>query len=221
MFEMTNENFARLLNGLTIAVGNRKNRILFYQFLAAEMRALHYSYGVGDSESYKRALTFLEKCEVFRYQIVGPPNFGLTNLRTVQDWVVIRRLFTVPGVVQVTSWGGPTKQYDVEVDLHKLDAYNVTLPQVIGALGSANINVGGREITVGQQSVNIRGVGLFDSGGAEDLTQGWHVNDIEDVVLTQVNGVPVHVNQVAKVSFLAAALLLLEIRVQRFNETVM
>ena len=63
MFEMTNENFARLLKGLTIAVGNRKNRILFYQFLAAEIRALHYSYGVGDSESYKRALTFLEECE--------------------------------------------------------------------------------------------------------------------------------------------------------------
>jgi hypothetical protein len=63
MFKMTNENFARLLDGLTIAVGNRKNRILFYQFLAAEIRALHYSYGVGDSESYKRALTFLEKCE--------------------------------------------------------------------------------------------------------------------------------------------------------------
>ena len=138
--------------------------------------------------------------EVFRYQIVGPPNFGLTNLRTVQDWVVIRRLFTVPGVVQVSSWGGTTKQYDVEVDLHKLDAYNVTLPQVIGALGSANINVGGREITVGQQSVNIRGVGLFDSGGAEDLTQGWHVNDIEDVVLAQVNGVPVQVKNVAKVT---------------------
>ena len=63
MFEMTNENFARLLDGLTIAVGNRKNRILFYQFLAAEIRALHYSYDVGDTESYKRALTFLEKCE--------------------------------------------------------------------------------------------------------------------------------------------------------------
>jgi cobalt-zinc-cadmium resistance protein CzcA len=138
--------------------------------------------------------------EVFRYQIVGPPNFGLTNLRTVQDWVVIRRLFTVPGVVQVTSWGGTTKQYDVEVDLHKLDAYNITLPQVIGALGNANINVGGREITVGQQSVNIRGVGLFDGGGAEDLTQGWHVNDIENVVLAQFNGVPVQVKNVAKVT---------------------
>ncbi len=52
MFEMTNENVARLLRGLTIAVGNRKNRILIYQFLAAEIRALHYSYGVGDGESY-------------------------------------------------------------------------------------------------------------------------------------------------------------------------
>jgi hypothetical protein len=60
---MTDENFARLLNGLTIAVGNRQNRILFYQFLAAEIRALHHSYGVGDSEAYKSALTFLEKCE--------------------------------------------------------------------------------------------------------------------------------------------------------------
>ena len=76
-----------------------------------------------------------------------------------------RRLFTVPGVVAVNSWGGTTKQYDVDVDLHKLDAYNVTLPQIINALGNSNINVGGREITVGQQSVNIRGIGLMDSGG--------------------------------------------------------
>ena len=63
VLEMTNDNFARLLRGLTIAVGNRRNRILFYQFLAAEIRALHYSYGVGDGESYERALRFLEDCE--------------------------------------------------------------------------------------------------------------------------------------------------------------
>src|SRR5262252_10237515 len=113
--------------------------------------------------------------EVYRYQIVGPPNFGLTNLRTVQDWIVARRLYTVPGVVAVNAWGGTTKQYEVDVDLNKLDAYNVTIPQVIAALGNANINVGGREITVGQQSVNIRGIGLFDSGGNSNLTKGWHV----------------------------------------------
>jgi heavy metal efflux system protein len=138
--------------------------------------------------------------EVFRYQIVGPAHFGLTNLRTVQDWIVTRRLYTVPGVVAVNSWGGTTKQYDVDVDLHKLEAYNVTIPQVISALGNANVNVGGREITVGQQSVNIRGIGLMDSGGDADLTQGWRVNDIENVVLAQADGVPIQVKDVAKVS---------------------
>src|SRR6201989_1185664 len=63
MLKTTNENFARLLRGLTFAVGKRRNRILLYQFLAAEIRALHCSYGLGDGESYKRALTFLENCE--------------------------------------------------------------------------------------------------------------------------------------------------------------
>jgi heavy metal efflux system protein len=137
--------------------------------------------------------------EIYRYQVVGPPHFGLTNLRTVQDWVVLRRLFTVPGVVQVNSWGGTTKQYNVDVDLNKLDAYSITIPQIISALNNANINVGGREIMVGQQSVNIRGVGLIDSGGADDLTKGYRTEDVENVVLTQVNGVPVLLKDVAKV----------------------
>ena len=137
--------------------------------------------------------------EVFRYQVTGPPHFGLTNLRTIQDWVVTRRLFTVPGVVAVNSWGGTTKDFEVEADLEKLEAYSITVPQLISALGNANVNVGGREITIGQQSVNIRGVGLIDSGGNEDLTKGDRVTDIENVVLTQGNGVPVQVKDVATV----------------------
>ena len=138
--------------------------------------------------------------EIYRYQVVGPPHFGLTNLRTIQDWILQRRLLTVPGVVQVNTWGGTTKEYEVEVDLHKLDAYNVTLPQVITAIGNANINVGGRTINFGQQSVNIRGVGLLNAGGDSDLTQGYRVGDIEKIVLAQSNGVPVLVKDVAKVS---------------------
>src|SRR6201989_3115302 len=63
MLKTTNENFARLLRGLTFAVGKRRNRILLFQFLSAEIRALHCSYGIGDGESYKTALTFLENCE--------------------------------------------------------------------------------------------------------------------------------------------------------------
>jgi heavy metal efflux system protein len=137
--------------------------------------------------------------EVYRYQVVGPPHFGLTNLRTIQDWVLQRRFLTVPGVVQVNTWGGTTKEYEVEVDLHKLDAYSITIPQVIAAIGNANVNVGGRTINMGQQSVNVRGVGLIDSGGSIDLTQGYKVGDIENISLAQVNGVPVQVKDVAKV----------------------
>jgi heavy metal efflux system protein len=128
--------------------------------------------------------------EIYRYELVGPPHFGLTNLRTLQDWVVQRRLLTVPGVVQVVTWGGTTKTYDVEVDLHKLDAYGVTLPQILTALGNANVNVGGRTINVGQQSVNVRGLGLIRT-----------VSDIENVVLSaQPGGIPVLVKDVARAS---------------------
>jgi cobalt-zinc-cadmium resistance protein CzcA len=137
--------------------------------------------------------------EIYRYQVVGPPHFGITNLRTVQDWIVARRLLTIPGIAQINSWGGPTKEFQVEVDPHKLEAYNVTVPQVLTALGNANLNVGGREIRIGQQSINIRGVGLIDDGGNDDLRQGYKVDDIENVVLAQSNGVPVLVRDVAKV----------------------
>ncbi len=137
--------------------------------------------------------------EIYRYQVTGPPHIGLTNLRTIQDWVLQRRLLTVPGVVQVNTWGGTTKEFEVEVDLNKLDAYSVTLPQVINAIGNANINVGGRTINFGQQSVNIRGIGLLDSGGDSDLTQGYRVQDIEKIVLAQSNRVPVTIKDVARV----------------------
>src|SRR5580698_9813903 len=68
--------------------------------------------------------------EIMRYSVVGPKHFGLANLRTVQDWVIRRRLLQVHGVVANNSWGGPTKEFEVEVDPHKLEAYNVTVPQI-------------------------------------------------------------------------------------------
>jgi cobalt-zinc-cadmium resistance protein CzcA len=126
--------------------------------------------------------------EIYRYQLVGPPHFGLTNLRTLQDWVLQRRFLTVPGVVQVVAWGGTTKEYQVEADAHRLEAYHITVPQLIQALGNANINVGGRTVNLGQQSVNVRGVGLISK-----------VEDIENVALAQDNGTPVLVKDVAQV----------------------
>lgn len=138
--------------------------------------------------------------EIYRYQVIGPPHFGLTNLRTVQEWIVRRRLLTIPGIVQVNSWGGPTKQFEVQVDPHKLEGYNLSLTQVLSALENANANVGGREIRVGQQSINIRGVGLIDDGGNDDLTHGFRLDDIRDVVVTQSGGVPVQIKDIARVS---------------------
>ncbi|WP_266168955.1 efflux RND transporter permease subunit [Dyella subtropica] len=127
--------------------------------------------------------------EILRYQLVGPPHTGLTQLRTLQDWVVTRRLLSVPGVAQVVTWGGTTKEYDVNADLHKLEGYGITLPQLITAVGNANANVGGRTINIGQQSVNIRGVGLIKN-----------TDDVGNIVLSQTNGTPVLVKDVAKVS---------------------
>ncbi len=127
--------------------------------------------------------------EIYRYQLVGPPHFGLTQLRTLQDWVVSHRLLSVPGVAQVVTWGGTTKAYDVDADLHRLQGYGITLPQLIAAIGNANTNVGGRTIGIGQQSVNIRGIGLIRD-----------TSDIGDIVLAQSHGTPVLVKDVARVS---------------------
>jgi cobalt-zinc-cadmium resistance protein CzcA len=126
--------------------------------------------------------------EIFRYQLVGPPSTSLTELRTLQDWVVTRRLLSVSGVAQVVTWGGTTKEYEVEADLARLQGYGITLPQLVSAIGNANSNVGGRTINIGQQSVNIRGIGLVRN-----------VDDIGNTVLGQNNGTPVLVRDVAKV----------------------
>jgi cobalt-zinc-cadmium resistance protein CzcA len=137
--------------------------------------------------------------EIFRYTVEGPKRYSLTDLRTIQDWIVLRRLSTIPGVININSWGGTTKEFEVQVDPPKMEAFGVTVPQILTALGNANVNVGGREIVIGQQSINIRGIGLIDDGGNDDLTQGYKVGDIEKVVLGQFNGVPVLIKDVATV----------------------
>ncbi|HUN72036.1 MAG TPA: CusA/CzcA family heavy metal efflux RND transporter [Steroidobacteraceae bacterium] len=137
--------------------------------------------------------------EIMRYQVVGPPHFGVTNLRTVQHWIVRRRLLQVHGIVAVNSWGGPTKEFEVDVDPDRLRSYGLTVPQAISALGNSNVNVGARDITIGQQSINIRGIGLIDDGGDDNIAQGYKVGDIENVVLSQQGGVPVLIRDVASV----------------------
>ncbi|MEA2817277.1 MAG: heavy metal efflux system protein, partial [Rhodospirillaceae bacterium] len=97
--------------------------------------------------------------EIFRYRVVGPPGYSVTDLKTIQDWILLRRLKSVPGVIDITSWGGKSKTFDITVDLDKLLAYGLTLKQVLDALNGANINVGANTVNLGPQSAVIRSVG--------------------------------------------------------------
>jgi cobalt-zinc-cadmium resistance protein CzcA len=115
--------------------------------------------------------------EIYRYKLVGPSNYSVQELKTLQDWVLQRRFRAVPGVVDVTGWGGTTKIFEVQVDLRKLIANGITLPQMLQALNNSNINVGGSTINIGPQVAVVRGVGLIRS-----------LDEIRNTMLTQTGG---------------------------------
>ena len=89
--------------------------------------------------------------EILRYHLSAPPGYPLEELKSLQDWVVERRLRTVPGVIDIVGFGGPTKQYQVIVDPAKLRAYGVSLSDVLTALAAGNRNAGGAYIEHGPQ----------------------------------------------------------------------
>ena len=122
--------------------------------------------------------------EIYRYRLVGPPGYQRDRPKTLQDWVLQRRFSAVPGVIDVTGWGGKTKTYEMQVDLDKLVAYGLTLPQVLQASNNSNINVGGQTVNFGPQSAVVRGVGLIRS-----------MDDIRNTMLTPSNGTPVSVQR--------------------------
>ncbi len=126
--------------------------------------------------------------EIFRYQVVGPPHYPVTDLKTLQDWVLERRFKAVPGVIDVTGWGGKTKTYEIAIDQHKLVGYGLSVPQVLQALGNANINVGGQTVDFGAQAAVVRGVGLIHS-----------MDDIRHTLISPNQGSPVTVGDVADV----------------------
>jgi cobalt-zinc-cadmium resistance protein CzcA len=126
--------------------------------------------------------------EIYRYRIVGPPGYSVTDLKTIQDWILERRFKAVPGVMDVSGWAGMTKTYEITVDLDKLRAYGLTLPQMLQTLNNSNINVGGQTINFGPQAAVVRGVGLIHT-----------LDDLRNTMLTSNNGSPVYVKDVATV----------------------
>ncbi|MBR1274635.1 efflux RND transporter permease subunit [Bradyrhizobium sp. AUGA SZCCT0283] len=127
--------------------------------------------------------------EIFRYRLKGPPNYSVLDLKTLQDWILQRRFRAVPGVVDVTGWGGKTKTYELQVDFNRLVANGLTLPQVLQAVSNANINVGGNTVNIGAQSAVVRGVGLIRS-----------IDDLNNTMVSQSGGNPVLVRDIAHVT---------------------
>ena len=127
--------------------------------------------------------------EIYRYRVAGPPGYSVTDLKTIEDWILERRFKAVPGVIDVTGWGGKTKTYDAVVDLDRLLAHGLTLPQILQVLNNSNINVGGQTLQIGPQSAIVRGVGLIQS-----------MDQIRQTTIAAPSGVPVRIRDVAEIS---------------------
>ncbi len=125
--------------------------------------------------------------EIYRYTIDGPGH-DLIEEKEIQDWVIEKQLKTVPGIIDVTGFGGLTKQYHVEVDPQKLTQYQIPLATLTAAIANANTSVGGSYLEVGEQTFNVRGLGFIHS-----------LDDIRNVVLSATNSTPIRVGDVASV----------------------
>lgn len=125
--------------------------------------------------------------QVFMYD-VSSDRHNLIDLRTIQDWTIAKRLLATQGVVNVVTYGGFVKQYQVLINPIRLKSYNLNLADVERALNKGNLNVGGNFIEQAGEEVIIRGLGRVKS-----------VADIEDIVLKEVSGTPVRVSAVATV----------------------
>src|ERR1022692_376825 len=116
------------------------------------------------------------------------PEYDLMGLKSIEDWVVEKQLKSVPNVVDVSSFGGITREYQVQVDPNKLISHGLSLAQVEQALINNNGNSGGSFIEAGPQQVNVRAVGLVDNAG-----------DISNTLLKVQNGTPVRVSDIGGV----------------------
>ncbi|UCS92086.1 CusA/CzcA family heavy metal efflux RND transporter [Echinicola marina] len=132
--------------------------------------------------------------EIYQYIIDVEPGYedqySITDIRTIQDWLIRRQLSGIPGVVEVNTWGGYLKQYEVAVDPSKLRAMKIPLRDVYSVLEKNNSIAGGSYIEKTEESYFVRGEGLVGS-----------LEDIENIVIENRNGVPIYISDIAKVQF--------------------
>ncbi|MCU1238502.1 MAG: heavy metal efflux pump, CzcA family [Candidatus Solibacter sp.] len=195
----------RALNGVPSVIA-RRSRTIF----GLSVVELTFAYGTDD---YFARAVVLEKLrdatlpdnvtptlgplatpigELYRYVVEGK-GYSDIELRDLEDWVIEPRFRQVPGIADVTPFGGLVKQYQVEIDPGAIDKYNLSIGQIAQAVGANNQNAGGALLDNNQQSMVIRGVGLIQS-----------TDDVENIVVAENKGVPVFVRDIGKVKIGAA-----------------
>jgi len=128
--------------------------------------------------------------QIFWYTLRSTnPKFGLMDLKSIEDWTLEKQFKSVPNVVDVSSFGGTTREYQVRLDPNKLVSYGLSLGQVEQQLANNNTNGGGSFVEAGLQQINVRAVGLFET-----------VQDIEQTVITTKRGTALRVKDIAEVT---------------------
>ena len=132
--------------------------------------------------------------EIYQYVLKVAPGYenryDAMELRTIQDWIVKRQLSGIPGIVEINSFGGYLKQYEVAVDPDALYSLNITIGEVFEALSRNNQNTGGSYIEKVNRAYYIRSEGMIND-----------LHDVEQIVVTNRGGIPVHIGDIGKVQF--------------------
>jgi len=127
--------------------------------------------------------------QIFWYTLVSSnPKYDVMDLKSLEDWVLEKQFRSVPNVVDVSSFGGPTREYQIRLDPDKLISYGLNIGQVEQQLQNNNVNAGGSFIEEGLQQINVREVGLFN-----------HVEDISKTLIKSQNGTPLRITDIAEV----------------------
>lgn len=172
------------LSVVTAIFDDQCDLYLARQLVQQRLSTLQFPPGVPSPQLGPAISTF---SQVFMYYVKSDRH-NLIDLRTIQDWTIAKRLLSTQGVVNVVSYGGFVKQYQVLIDPNRLKSYDLNLADIERALERGNLNVGGNFIEQAGEEVIIRGLGRVKT-----------VLDIQEIVLKEVNGTPIKVRDVAKV----------------------
>ncbi|WP_339922520.1 CusA/CzcA family heavy metal efflux RND transporter [uncultured Cyclobacterium sp.] len=181
------------LSVVTVVFDDKIGTYLPRQLIAEKIKAAEEQIPPGFGQPFMGPIS-TGLGEIYQYVIevdsAYKDQYSLTEVRTIQDWIIKRQLSGIPGVIEVNTWGGYLKQYEVAINPEKLRSLNITVAQTFAVLEKNNSIAGGGYIEKTNQAYFIRGEGLASS-----------LEDIENIVIENRNGVPIFIRDVAEVGF--------------------